>query len=84
MIDDIGGITVRNPTAFSDSSLKPAGFAAGKVRLNGYNAMAFARIRKTLPGGDFDRSANQQRVLRGIQGAIRTRAANPASWSAAC
>ena len=29
----------------------------------GDGAMAFARIRKTLPGGDFDRSANQQRVL---------------------
>ena len=77
MIDDIGGITVRNPRSFSDSSLKPAGFPAGKVRLNGYNAMAFARIRKTLPGGDFDRSANQQLVLRGIRGAIRTRAAEP-------
>ncbi len=77
MIDDIGGITVRNPGYFSDSSLKPAGFPAGRVKLNGYNAMAFARIRKTLPGGDFDRSANQQRVLRGIQGEIRTRADEP-------
>jgi LCP family protein required for cell wall assembly len=77
MVDDIGGITVRNPRAFYDESLKPAGFAAGRIRLNGYNAMAFARIRKTLPGGDFDRSANQQRVLRGIQGAIRTRADEP-------
>jgi LCP family protein required for cell wall assembly len=77
MVDDIGGITVRNPGAFSDDSLKPAGFAAGKIKLNGYNAMAFARIRKTLPGGDFDRSANQQRVLRGIQGAIRARADEP-------
>jgi LCP family protein required for cell wall assembly len=77
MVDDIGGITVRNPRAFYDESLKPAGFAAGRIKLNGYNAMAFARIRKTLPGGDFDRSANQQRVLRGIQGAIRTRADEP-------
>jgi LCP family protein required for cell wall assembly len=77
MVDDIGGITVRNPRAFSDDNLRPAGFAAGKIKLNGYNAMAFARIRKTLPGGDFDRSANQQRVLRGIQGAIRARADEP-------
>jgi LCP family protein required for cell wall assembly len=77
MVDDIGGITVRNPRAFSDDNLKPAGFAAGKIELDGYNAMAFARIRKTLPGGDFDRSANQQRVLRGIQGAIRARADEP-------
>jgi LCP family protein required for cell wall assembly len=77
MVDDIGGITVRNPRAFYDDSLKPAGFAAGRIKLNGYNAMAFARIRKTLPGGDFDRSANQQRVLRGIQAAIRARADEP-------
>jgi LCP family protein required for cell wall assembly len=77
MVDDIGGITVRNPRAFSDDNLKPTGFAAGKIKLDGYNAMAFARIRKTLPGGDFDRSANQQRVLRGIQGAIRARADEP-------
>jgi len=77
MVDDIGGITVRNPSSFSDENLKPAGFKSGRIKLNGYNAMAFARIRKTLPGGDFDRSANQQRVLRGIQGAIRARADKP-------
>ena len=29
---------------------------------------------RTLPGGDFDRSANQQRVLRGIQAKIHDRA----------
>ena len=39
--------------------------------------MAFSRIRHDLPGGDFDRSANQQRVLRGIQGAIRAQADEP-------
>ena len=39
--------------------------------------MAFSRIRKSLPGGDFDRSANQQRVLRGIQSRIATRADQP-------
>jgi LCP family protein required for cell wall assembly len=77
MVDDIGGITVRNPRSFSDDNLKPAGFKPGRIKLDGYNAMAFARIRKTLPGGDFDRSANQQRVLRGIQGAIRARADQP-------
>jgi polyisoprenyl-teichoic acid--peptidoglycan teichoic acid transferase len=77
MVDDIGGITVRNPRSFSDDNLKPAGFKSGRIKLDGYNAMAFARIRKTLPGGDFDRSANQQRVLRGIQGAIRARADQP-------
>ena len=77
MVDDIGGITVHNPRRFSDVNLKKEGFRAGRVRLNGYDAMAFARIRKTLPGGDFDRSANQQRVLRGIHAAVRARADRP-------
>jgi len=77
MVDDIGGIDVRNPRPFSDPDLKGKPFATGKIHLNGYNAMAFARIRKSLPGGDFDRSANQQRVLRGIQGTIARRAGEP-------
>ncbi|MEI5674669.1 MULTISPECIES: LCP family protein [unclassified Nocardioides] len=77
MVNDIGGIEVRNPRAFSDQYLKKKGFKAGRIRLDGYQAHAFARIRKSLPGGDFDRSANQQRVLRGIGAAIRARADRP-------
>lgn len=77
MVNDIGGITVTNPRRFSDADLKPKGFAAGRIRLDGYAAMAFARIRKTLPGGDFARSANQQRVLRGIQARIASQSASP-------
>lgn len=77
MVDDIGGIDVRNPRPFSDENLLPDGFHAGKVHLNGYRAMAFSRIRKTLAGGDFDRSANQQIVLRGIQARIADQASEP-------
>ena len=39
--------------------------------------MVFARIRYGLASGDFDRSANQARVLRGIQRKVRARAADP-------
>ena len=74
MIKRIGGITVNNPRAFSDADLHPRGFKKGKVKVNGMKAVEFARIRKSLPGGDFDRSANQQRVLRGIHGQIAARA----------
>ena len=77
MVKDIGGIEVNNPTAFSDSALKPNGFGRGRIHLSGYDAMAFARIRHNLARGDFDRSANQQRVLRGIQARVRARAAAP-------
>jgi len=74
MVNDIGGIDVDNPIFFSDTHLKPLGFEPGTVHLNGYLALAFSRVRKTLLRGDFDRSANQQRVLRGIQAKIRERA----------
>jgi len=77
MVDDIGGITVTNPRRFQDPYLKKEGFTQGRIHLDGYNAMAFSRIRKGLVGGDFDRSANQQRTLRGIHARIRSQAARP-------
>ncbi len=77
MVNDIGGITVKNPIAFSDEHLKQNGFEAGKIHLNGYTAMAFSRIRHNLIGGDFDRSANQQRTIKGILGTIRDKADKP-------
>jgi LCP family protein required for cell wall assembly len=77
MIQDIGGIEVVNPVAFDDTYLKPEGFPRGRIHLGGYDAMAFSRIRHNLVRGDFDRSANQQRVLRGIQARVRARAHVP-------
>lgn len=77
MVDSIGGIDVVNPRRFWDPHLKKEGFRAGRIHLGGYDAMAFSRIRKSLPGGDFDRSANQQRTLRGIHARIRARADQP-------
>jgi polyisoprenyl-teichoic acid--peptidoglycan teichoic acid transferase len=77
MVNSIGGVRVHNPRAFSDSSLWPQGFDRGTFRVNGHGATAFARIRKTLPGGDFARSANQQRVLRGIQAKVARGADDP-------
>ena len=77
MVDEIGGITVANPRRFADPYLKKEGFKQGRIHLDGYNAMAFSRIRKGLVGGDFDRSANQQRTLRGIHARIRAQADVP-------
>jgi LCP family protein required for cell wall assembly len=74
---DVGPITVDNPVSFSDPYLKPKGFKAGKVVLSGYNVVSFARIRKNLAGGDFDRSANQQRVLKGFQAKVAANADKP-------
>jgi len=44
---------------------------AGIYRLDGKHALWYARSRKTSPGGDFDRSRRQQRVLRGLWSAIQ-------------
>ena len=73
MVNDIGGIDVDNPrrsSATPTSSRK--GFEAGQA------STSTATSRWRSPGsarpcsrGDFDRSANQQRVLRGIQAKIR-------------
>lgn len=65
MVDKIGGITVQSKYAFGDA-VRPRGYRVGKNKLNGVQAMVFARLRKPFPRGDFDRSANQQRTLLGI------------------
>jgi LCP family protein required for cell wall assembly len=77
MIKSIGGVDVDNPVAFSDSSLKPKGFPEGHLHLGPWDALAFSRIRHALLRGDFDRSANQSRVLAGIQAMIRDNASKP-------
>ena len=76
MIGTIGGIEVDNPISFGDDYLKPEPFPAGKIHLGPWDALFFARIRHDLLRGDFDRSANQQRVLRGIQAKIRERSSH--------
>jgi len=77
MVHWLGGIDVRNPYAFSDVSLKPKGFKAGRIHLSGYDAVAYSRIRHTLPRGDFDRSAHQEIVLKAIQAKVRANASRP-------
>lgn len=77
MVNAIGGITVRSPYTFSDEHLHPKPFREGLNKLRGQEAVAFSRIRKSLPGGDFDRSRNQQRTIAGIQAKIAANAHRP-------
>ncbi|WP_239455729.1 LCP family protein [Nocardioides gilvus] len=77
MVREIGNITVNNPYPFSDPNLKREGFRGGRISLGWYDAMAFSRIRKGLRDGDFGRSANQQRVMRGIHAKIVEKQARP-------
>jgi LCP family protein required for cell wall assembly len=77
MVTRIHGIDVRNPFAFSDTYLKPQGFRAGRIHLSGYDAMAYSRIRHSLPTGDFERSAHQEIVLKAIQRKVAANAHDP-------
>jgi LCP family protein required for cell wall assembly len=58
MVDQVDGLVVDVPFALNDASAQ-AFFEPGVQRLDGDNALAFARDRHDLPAGDFGRSENQ-------------------------
>jgi polyisoprenyl-teichoic acid--peptidoglycan teichoic acid transferase len=58
----LGGIDLVVPFPIHDSA-SGADFDAGAQYVNGPEALAFSRARKTLPNGDFTRSSNQGLVL---------------------
>jgi polyisoprenyl-teichoic acid--peptidoglycan teichoic acid transferase len=62
MVSSIGGVTVDVPFPMHDR-FSGADFNPGVQRLNGNQALAFARDRHDVPGGDLGRSANQGRLL---------------------
>ncbi|MGA7098569.1 MAG: LCP family protein [Acidimicrobiia bacterium] len=57
MIGVLGGLEIDVPTSLSDKAAK-AYIDAGQQVLQAADALAFARVRKTLPNGDFGRSKN--------------------------
>ena len=76
MVTTIGGVTVHSRFSFSDP-VRPQGYHRGKNKLNGFQALIFGRVRHPLPRGDFDRSANQQELLRSILRKVRARQDQP-------
>ena len=69
LIDDLGGITIVNPTkVVSSQSFDGHGwqFGKGPIHLDGRRALAYARIRHTTNSADSDisRTERQQRVSR--------------------
>lgn len=65
LVDAIGGITVHSDVAFT--LYKNVGkIKVGDNELNGQKALAFARTRKGLDGGDLDRGKNQMKVIKAI------------------
>lgn len=81
MVDAIGGISLENPTAFAYTWAEEdylAGnfqfsFDSGTIRLNGQQALDYARNRYTSAveeSSDFARSVRQQRVLTAIKASL--------------
>jgi LCP family protein required for cell wall assembly len=66
----LGGISMSVPRAIQDSA-SGADFDPGDQYLNGPNALALARARKTLPGGDFTRSEHQGLILLATARTVR-------------
>jgi len=73
VIDKLGGVNVNVEHGFCDPTYKHFGFdngfsiTAGKHHLDGWEALAYARVRHAAGESDFSRAARQQEVLSGLR-----------------
>lgn len=69
MVDAVGGIDINSPVAFTgQTSSEVRGtytiqIPKGYYHANGEEALAYARERHAMPGGDFDRQEHQKEVI---------------------
>lgn len=63
VVDELGGIWVNVPEAFQAGNIS---FDAGEQKLNGEQALAFARERHNVSGGDFGRAQAQRIIVQAI------------------
>lgn len=80
VINSLGGVDVINK---HESSVGDLHFDAGRIRLNGEQALAFVRQRHGLPNGDFDRAERQRAVITAVVQELAGRdvLTNPAKFS---
>ena len=65
LVDAVGGVTVHSDVAFT--LYEEVGMIkVGENKLDGVRALAFARTRKGLDGGNQDRGKNQMKVIKAI------------------
>ena len=79
LVEALNGITVDVPLDFCESNSKRSTktnnlicLKKGKHTLNGEEALALARHRKTLTTGDLQRGVNQQLVVQGILNKLKS------------
>ncbi|PSA97545.1 polyisoprenyl-teichoic acid--peptidoglycan teichoic acid transferase TagU [Bacillus halotolerans] len=63
VVDTVGGITVNSSFAFNYDGFS---FGKGEITLSGKEALAYTRMRKEDPNGDFGRQNRQRQVIEGI------------------
>ncbi len=69
IVNAVGGVTVNSDYNFSSvhgENGQTYTFVKGENTLDGNAALAFARERKSLPGGDNTRGKNQQKIITAI------------------
>jgi LCP family protein required for cell wall assembly len=71
MIDVLGGLEIDVPRALQDRPAK-ASIEAGMQLLGAADALAFSRVRKALPDGDFGRQLNGGLALMAAVGMLKT------------
>lgn len=63
LVDELGSITVNSDMEWSEG---PYDFAFGKNIMDGKKTMAYVRMRKQDPMGDFGRTKRQRQVVSGV------------------
>ncbi len=63
IVDAVGGVTVVNDLDFSYDGFH---FAEGTITLNGKEALAYSRMRKQDPQGDFGRQKRQRQIIQAV------------------
>ncbi|PFM63868.1 LytR family transcriptional regulator [Bacillus cereus] len=63
IVDAVGGVDVNNDLEFTQDGHH---FAKGNIHLTGNEALAFTRMRKEDPRGDFGRQMRQRQVMQAV------------------
>jgi polyisoprenyl-teichoic acid--peptidoglycan teichoic acid transferase len=63
IVNAVGGVTVNNKFAFTQGNYT---FQEGQISLTGNEALAYARMRKQDPRGDFGRQERQRQVIQAV------------------
>jgi polyisoprenyl-teichoic acid--peptidoglycan teichoic acid transferase len=63
IVNAVGGISVDNAFSFSEEGHQ---FNEGQITLDGEEALAYVRMRKQDPSGDFGRQQRQRQVIKGV------------------